>query len=149
FEPEKAEHGEHQNADAGAEVAAVDRDQKLREDGDAETASGDLRDGRRRAGSDPAACEPALDEEEEGREQDQERGETSEQPFRRQEEERRAEGAAEKARQEEGLEPMRVAPHLLAIAGHAARGPGEEREGRGGVRGDRRQADEDEGGEGE
>ena len=136
---EEAERGEHEDADARAEEAAIQGDGELESDGDP-----DGRDVRRgRAASRPAMPpEDTLEQEEDGGEEDEKGDERGEDFVARAGEENAAEQAAEQADGDEAPEPRPDRRDLRAKAEDAAGGADDERERAGGVGDDRRGAEE-------
>ncbi|MGC4049580.1 MAG: hypothetical protein QM757_08720 [Paludibaculum sp.] len=147
MESDDAEGGEHQDADAGAEVAAVEGDEELEDHGSCQ----------------PASCfvglaglveaEPALDgllhHEQDGREEDEVGDEGGEQGRGREAQKPGAEHAAGEAGNDEQQQAPFTVADVLAVAPHAAESSGPDGDGAGGVGGDRRESDPDERGKGQ
>ena len=138
---EQAEGGEHHDADAGSEVAAVDRDQKLARDRAERRARWRLV-GRAGLRLDPPPGHPGeelLQREDRGREEDQRGDEAHEQLLGRGQEQDCTQRPSRERRQQERVQPRARSVKVTPEREHRRERPREDRNRVGAVGDDRRQ----------
>src|SRR5437870_2573312 len=140
LEANKAERCQHENADARAEVAAIDRYRELKENGAPDCLRGDVLFGS--FGPAAETSKGSLRQENDCREEDQKRDEPGEGFLAGMGEKDTAEQAADDANGNEAPEPWFHGIQTVSVSKDAAGGAKDQGEGAGGVGDDRWCAEE-------
>src|SRR5438552_9092273 len=133
-ETETTQRGKHQNANAGAEVAAVNRHEKLKQDGRPDRATVWRRVCHGRVGKVGEATERALGDKKDRRKENEVRHHSRENGLARARQQNAADQPAQKAYGEESLEPRFHGGDLMAEAINASGGAEHKGERAAGVR---------------